>query len=66
MPRSLDALITDLDLLLGDLAQAQADEAGALPDVAPAHRDGAVNLVHYTTCVATTGAPCRTTCSTSG
>ena len=49
MPRSLDALIADLDLLLDDLVQAQAENAGVLADVAPAHRDGAVNLVHYTT-----------------
>lgn len=28
MPRSLDALITDLDILLGDLVQAKAEEAG--------------------------------------
>ena len=49
MPQSLDALIVGLDVLVQDMAEAQAAHADALAAVAPAHRAGAVNLVDYTT-----------------
>jgi len=48
MPQSLDMLIARLDTLLDDLTQAEAEYAPAIAAVAPAHRAGAVNLVHYT------------------
>jgi len=47
MPQSLDMLIARLDTLLDDFMQAEADHAAAIDAVAPVHRRGAVNLVHY-------------------
>jgi pyruvate kinase len=47
MPQSLDMLITGLDTLLDDLTRAEAEHADAIHAVAPEHRRGAVNLVHY-------------------
>ena len=49
MQQSLDMLIARLDTLLDDLTDAEAERAPAIAAVAPAHREGAVNLVHYTT-----------------
>jgi pyruvate kinase len=49
MPQSLNTLIAGLDTLLADLSRAQAEHAGVIGSVAPEHRRGAVNLVHYTT-----------------
>ena len=49
MQQSLDVLIARLDTLLDDLSQAEAAQSAAIAAVAPAHREGAVNLVHYTT-----------------
>ncbi|HHU40292.1 MAG TPA: pyruvate kinase, partial [Propionibacterium sp.] len=40
-------LARDLDSLLADLARARAERSDLLADVAPTHRDGAVNLVDY-------------------
>lgn len=48
MPQSLDVLIAGLDTLLGDLAQAERQQADAIDAVTLGHRRGAVNLVHYT------------------
>ncbi|MFZ0158057.1 MAG: pyruvate kinase [Kineosporiaceae bacterium] len=48
MPQSLDALIDQLDDLLESLQRAETDHSDAIGAVAPAHRFGAVNLVHYT------------------
>jgi len=49
MPQSLDTLITGLDTLLADLAQAGREHCGVIDAVAEVHRRGAVNLVHYAT-----------------
>ena len=46
---SLEALGAEIDALLADLDRAEADPASEIAAVAPEHRDGAVNLVHYTT-----------------
>ena len=46
---SLEALGAEIDALLADLDRAEADRASEIAAVAPEHRDGAVNLVHYTT-----------------
>ena len=48
MPQSLDALIHRLDTLLEDLAGAETGHQGVIDAVAREHRNGAVNLVHYT------------------
>jgi pyruvate kinase len=48
MQQSLDLLIARLDTLLDDLSQAEQTQSAAITAVAPAHREGAVNLVHYT------------------
>jgi len=48
MPQSLDALIVALDTLLQDLARAETAHAELIGAVAQGHREGAVNLVHYT------------------
>jgi pyruvate kinase len=48
VPRSLDELIDELDNLLDDLSAAEVEHADVLAVVAPQHRQGAVNLVHYT------------------
>ncbi|MGX6607107.1 hypothetical protein ACWKSP_34035 [Micromonosporaceae bacterium Da 78-11] len=42
-------MIARLDTLLDDLTQAETEHAVAIAAVAPTHRQGAVNLVHYTT-----------------
>jgi pyruvate kinase len=47
MPQPLDTLITGLDTLLDDLTRAEVELADAIHAVAPVHRRGAVNLVHY-------------------
>jgi pyruvate kinase len=44
----LPELAARLDALLGVLDQSEADRAAAIAAVAPQHRAGAVNLVHYT------------------
>jgi pyruvate kinase len=46
--RSLDGLVRRLDDLLETFDRAQADHEDAIAAVAPAHRAGAVNLVHFT------------------
>jgi pyruvate kinase len=43
----LDSLIAELDALFDELEGAQAEHADVLAAVAPQHRRGAVNLVHY-------------------
>ena len=48
MPRSLDELIIELDLLLEDFRTAEVLHAEAIDAVAEEHRRGATNLVHYT------------------
>jgi pyruvate kinase len=49
MPESLDMLVARLDTLREDLTLAETEHASAIDAVAPVHRRGAVNLVHYTT-----------------
>ncbi len=49
MPQSLDAMIDQLDTLLDDLAKAEVEHADAIGVVAPEHRVGAANLMHYAT-----------------
>jgi pyruvate kinase len=45
---SLEVLAAQLDGLLADLDDAEAERAGAIAAVAPEHRLGAANLIHYT------------------
>ena len=45
---SLEELAAQLDLLLQDLDQSQAEHEAAIAAVAGEHRAGAMNLVHYT------------------
>jgi pyruvate kinase len=48
MPESLDVLIDRLDLILTDLRSAEVVHGAEIGAVAPEHRKGATNLVHYT------------------
>lgn len=48
MPRSLDDLIVELDILLDDFRTAEVRHSEAIDAVAEEHRRGATNLVHYT------------------
>ncbi|HZK32423.1 MAG TPA: pyruvate kinase, partial [Corynebacterium sp.] len=46
--RLLDDTITKIDSLLEKLAEAEAANQDAIDQVHACHRDGAINLVHYT------------------
>jgi pyruvate kinase len=48
MPQSLNALIARVDRLLQDLVTAETEHFDVIDAVAEQHRQGAVNLVHYT------------------
>ena len=48
MPNSLDALITSLDVVLSEMADAETGHAQKVAGTVAAHREGAVNLVRYT------------------
>jgi pyruvate kinase len=48
MPESLDVLIARLDAIEADLQSAVRAHRGEITAVAPEHRTGATNLVHYT------------------
>ena len=48
MPESLDVLIARLDVIMAELASAVLTHRADIDAVAPEHRKGATNLVHYT------------------